>query len=81
MKQSVIEIKPAPPSTGQGNGVEDDSIYAEVEYQAYTVNNRGLKIGAPQVRIRVTKGEWVTIDRELLNYRPELYGTPLDKIE
>ena len=75
MKQSVIEVLPAVP------GDWDDSIYAEVEYQAYIVNNRSLKIGAPQVRIKVVKGEWVTIDRDLLTYRPELYGTPLEKIE
>ncbi len=74
MKQSVVEIKPGLP-------MEDDEIYADVEYQAYIVNNRGLKIGGPQVRIRVVKGEWVTIDRELLNYRPEWYGKPLEKIE
>ena len=55
-------------------GSDMDGVHAEVEYKAFWKNNRGLRIGAPRVRIRVVKGEWVTIDPELLNYSYELYG-------
>lgn len=48
--------------------------HAEVEYKAFYKTPTGLRIGTPRIRIRVTKGEWVTIDPELLTYTEELYG-------
>ena len=62
MIQTVTEVTP------------DMETYAEVEYKAVYHTPQGMRISQPRIRIRVTKGEWVTIDPELLTYTEKLYG-------
>lgn len=65
MKQTMVEIR-------------DGEIHAEVEYRAFWKNPKGQRIAGPEVRIKVLKGEWVTIDKDLLTYEPEWYGEEND---